>query len=103
MLLRGAFDELPALETEEALYLKLGGAAGGEIKRAGGKAEDIRELAERHFAGLKTLLDGFAREETPYLPLPFPKLAPRYSNYAHLARVKEWSATAGESDAGEAP
>ena len=102
MLRRGGFDGLPPLETGEALYLKLGGAAGGEIKRAGGKAETIRELAQKHFTGLKALLNALAREETPYLSLPFPKFAPRFSDYDHLARVKEWSATAGESDAGEA-
>ncbi len=101
MLLRGGFDGLPPMETEEALYLKLGGATGGQIKHAGSKGENIRELAELHFAGLTKLLEAFAREETPYLSLPFPKLAPRYSDYDHLARVKEWSATAGESDASE--
>ena len=41
------------------------------------------------------LLDAFAREETPYLSRPFPKFAPRFSDYDHLARVKEWSATGG--------
>jgi len=101
MLARGGFDGLPPLETEEALYLKVGGASGGKIHRAGSCAEAIRELAEQHFAGLVTLLEAFAREETPYLSLPFPKLVPRYSPYDHLARVKEWSATAGESDTGE--
>ena len=60
-------------------------------------------LAELHFAGLQTLLDAFACEETPYLSRPFPKFAPRFSDYDHLARVKEWSATGGESDNGDAP
>ena len=52
MLRRGGFEGLPPLEAEEALYLKLGGAAGGEEKHAGGKDENIGELAEQHFAGL---------------------------------------------------
>ena len=60
-------------------------------------------LAEQHFAGLQMLLDAFACEETPYLSRPFPKFAPRFSDYDHLARVKEWSATGGESDSGDAP
>ena len=101
MLDRGGFEGLPPLETEEAIYLKLGGAAGGEEKPAGGKSENIGALAEQHFAGLQTLLDAFASEETPYLSRPFPKFAPRFSDYDHLARVKEWSATGGESDSGE--
>ena len=102
MLQQGGFEGLPPLETEQAIYLKLGGAAGGEKRHAGGKGENIGNLAEQHFAGLKMLLEAFACEDTPYLSLPFPKFAPRFSDYDHLARVKEWSATGGESDSGDA-
>jgi ATP-dependent helicase/nuclease subunit B len=102
MLQQGGFDGLPSLQTEEALYLKLGGASGGEVKHAGGKGEDIGKLAEQHFVGLQTLLSAFAREDTPYLSRPFPKFVPRFSDYDHLARIKEWSATGGESDTGDA-
>jgi ATP-dependent helicase/nuclease subunit B len=103
MLRRGGFDGLPALEADEALYLKLGGAAGGVERPAGGKDEDIVPLAEKHFAGLKMLLDQFACEKTPYLSRPFPKFAGRFLPYDHLARVKEWSATGGECETGDAP
>jgi ATP-dependent helicase/nuclease subunit B len=103
ILQRGGFLGLPALKTEQALYLKLGGAKGGEERPAGGKGK-ILELAERHFAELKMLLDQFAREETPYLSRPFPKFASRFSDYDHLARVKEWStAGGGDSESGDAP
>jgi ATP-dependent helicase/nuclease subunit B len=102
MLRDGGFEGLPALKAEEAIYLKLGGAAGGEEKHAGGKGENIGQLAEQHFAGLQMLLNAFACEDTPYLSRPFPKFVPRFSDYDHLARVKEWSATGGESDAGDA-
>ena len=102
MLRQGGFEGLPPLDAEEALYLKLGGAAGGEEKHAGGKSENILELADQHFAGLKMLLDAFACADTPYLSRPFPKFVPRFSDYDHLARVKEWSATGGESDSGDA-
>jgi ATP-dependent helicase/nuclease subunit B len=102
MLQQGGFEGLPPLETEQAIYLKLGGAAGGENKHAGGKGENIGDLAEQHFAGLKMLLEAFACEDTPYLSRPFPKFVPRFSDYDHLARIKEWSATGGESDSGDA-
>jgi ATP-dependent helicase/nuclease subunit B len=102
MLQQGDFDGVPRLKTEHAIYLKVGGAAGGEEKYAGGKNENIGHLAERHLAGLKMLLDAFACRDTPYLSRPFPKFVPRFSDYDHLARVKEWSATGGESDAGDA-
>jgi ATP-dependent helicase/nuclease subunit B len=103
MLQRGGFEGLAPLDTEQAIYLKLGGATGGEEKHAGGKNEKVLELAEQHFAGLKMLLEAFASEDTPYLSRPFPKFAPRFSDYDHLARVKEWSATGGESDSGDVP
>ena len=103
MLRRGGFEGLPALEPRQALYLKLGGAAGGAEKPAGGERANIGKLAERHFAGLKELLDAFACEKTPYLSRPFPKFAGRFLPYDHLARVKEWSATGGESEPGDAP
>ncbi len=103
MLRRGGFKGLPALEAEQALYLKFGGAKGGEEKPAGGKSEDIRALAEKHFAELKILLDQFSCEETPYLSRPFPKFASRFADYDHLARVKEWSAASGEDESGVAP
>jgi ATP-dependent helicase/nuclease subunit B len=102
MLRQGGFEGLEPLKTEEAIYLKLGGAAGGDDKHAGGKGENILKLAEQHFLGLQMLLNAFAREETPYLSRPFPKFVPRFSDYDHLARVKEWSATGGESDTGDA-
>ena len=49
------------------------------------------------------LLDQFACEKTPYLSRPFPKFAGRFLPYDHLARVKEWSATGGECELGDAP
>ena len=45
----------------------------------------------------------FAREETPYLSRPFPKFASRFSDYDHLARVKEWSTAGDDEEAGDAP
>jgi ATP-dependent helicase/nuclease subunit B len=102
MLRRGGFEGLPPLQAVEALYLKLGGAKGGEEKPAGGQNENILALAEMHFAELALLLDQFDREQTPYLSRPFPKFASRFSDYDHLARVKEWSIASDDSEAGDA-
>ena len=55
-------------------------------------------MAARHFDGLKALLAQFADPATPYPPRLFPKFAKRAGDYDNLARVKEWSATAGQSD-----
>jgi ATP-dependent helicase/nuclease subunit B len=103
MLRRGGFPGPGPLEAEQALYLKLGGAKGGEEKPAGGQGGEILALAEKHFAELTMLLDAFAREETPYLSRPFPKFASRFSDYDHLARVKEWAMAGDDDEAGDAP
>jgi ATP-dependent helicase/nuclease subunit B len=103
ILMRGGFEGLASVTPERALYLKLGGPNGGKEQPAGGEDADICDLADQHFAGLEALLDQFACESTPYLSRPMPKFASRYSDYDHLARVKEWSLTGGAAngDAGE--
>ena len=99
ILMRGGFEGLEAMVPAEAVYLKLGGADGGKATHAAGRCEEMADLAEKHFAELKALLDQFASPETPYLSRPIAEFASRFAEYDHLARVKEWSATAGASDA----
>jgi ATP-dependent helicase/nuclease subunit B len=93
MAARGAFKLGWNFESVEALYLKLGGARGGEERPLDfSKAKgDFMDIAEDHFYGLVELLDQFRDPATAYPPRPFPKFAKRYSAYDHLARVKEWS------------
>jgi ATP-dependent helicase/nuclease subunit B len=98
MLAHGGFAGLSGLEAVSALYFKLGGANGGEIRPLKFKDATFAEVVERHFTGLKVLLDQFCDEDTPYLSRLFPKFAKRAGDYDHLARVKEWSATGGVSD-----
>ena len=44
----------------------------------------------------------FAAGESAYVSRPFPKYARRFSEYDHLARVKEWSlASAGGGEGAE--
>jgi ATP-dependent helicase/nuclease subunit B len=98
MLSRGGFACLAGVEVVSALYFKLGGAHGGEVRELKFKGATFAEIVERHFAGLKALLDQFADPSTPYLSRPYPKFAKRAGAWDHLARVKEWSATGGFSD-----
>jgi ATP-dependent helicase/nuclease subunit B len=48
-------------------------------------------------ARLCDLIDAFDQPDRAYLSRPHPGLAPRFSDYAQLARVAEWSA-AGDGD-----
>ena len=97
MLAEGAFAGAPAVEVVEALYFKLGGAKGGEAKPLNPSAGFAAMVAE-HFAGLMELLEQFADPGTPYLSRVMPKFIGRAGDYDHLARVKEWSATGGQSE-----
>jgi ATP-dependent helicase/nuclease subunit B len=99
MLARGAFPDAPHAKAAGALYLKLGGARGGEMRELLFKDASFAETVEKHFAELIVLLEQFADVETPYLSRPYPKFAGRFGAYDHLARVKEWSATGGLVDA----
>ena len=105
ILMRGGFDGLAKMTPARALYLKLGGPDGGLERDAAGAKAVVAELANEHLAELMALLDAFTEQGTPYISRPFPKFASRFSDYDHLARVKEWSATGGngESPAGAAP
>ncbi|MGB6177287.1 MAG: double-strand break repair protein AddB [Methylocella sp.] len=91
MCLRGAFNLGWSIETIEALYLKLGGAGGGEERPVNFGKANFMDVAEAHYRDLVELLNQFRDPATAYPPRPFPKFAKRYNAYDHLARVKEWS------------
>ncbi len=50
-----------------------------------------RKHITQALAGLRALIACFDDPATPYRAVPWPDHAPRYSDYTHLARVKEWS------------
>jgi ATP-dependent helicase/nuclease subunit B len=54
------------------------------------------ELARQTEERLRRWIALFDDPATPYVPRPRPRYAPRYSDYEHLARVKEWSVGGGE-------
>ncbi len=77
-------------------------ASGGEPPGAEEniKAPDIAALAELALDGLKRHVARFDDEATPYRPLRRARFSYDYDDYAHLARVAEWSSGAmAEEDA----
>lgn len=66
-----------------------GGEPAGKCSPAG---DNPQQLADSAFAGLQQLVAVFDRPETCYPARPRPSTAPRFSDYEHLARVREWSA-----------
>ena len=90
----GGFAGVDAAEVAALAYWRLSGAeTAGEIIQIGG---DAGALAREAAAGLQALIERFDDPATPYHPVPRPALAPRWNDYAHLARHKEWSVPGGD-------
>ncbi len=89
MAMEGAFPDLaPAAVVELAFWRLTGGDPPGEIKAP---SVDIGQVALAAQDGLKRLIEAFDDPERPYTALPRPERAPRFNDFAHLARVAEWA------------
>jgi ATP-dependent helicase/nuclease subunit B len=99
MAAEGGFGADLAGETAELLYWHLSGGAdpGCAVtlfkKSPANLSAAVLDARER----LCDLIDSFDQPDRAYLSRPAPALAPRFSDYAQLARVAEWSA-AGDGD-----
>ncbi len=85
----GGFEGVPAAAVSAIRYLKLtGGDPPGEEFRAhddpATAVEDIRD-------GVAQLIATYDEPAQQYLPRPDPEIAPRYSDYDHLARLTKGS------------
>ncbi|MGF9758456.1 double-strand break repair protein AddB [Microvirga sp. 0TCS3.31] len=101
MLMKGAFKGLPkAKETPDLIYIHTTGGREPikprEIGPSGKETRPVSEIVEEHRRRFEGMIARYAKGEAAYLSRPFPKYARRFSEYDHLARVKEWSlASAG--------
>jgi ATP-dependent helicase/nuclease subunit B len=97
MIEQGGIAALGKASVAELAYWKLGGGdpAGKVMQRVDDPAE-LRETIERTVLGVRNLIATFDDPGMPYLAVPRPEKAPRYSDYAHLERQKEW--LAGEEE-----
>ncbi len=92
----GGFADIGSVPVAGLLYWQLrGGDPGGRESAAGG---DPGELAAAAIRGLTGLVARFDDPATPYESRPRAEAAPRFSDYEHLARVKEWSAGVLDDD-----
>jgi len=72
-----------------------GDPAGAEIAL---RSPDYGKLAEDARAGLQRLIASFDDPSTPYRALRRSRFSYEYDDYAHLARVGEWSGSPAEGD-----
>jgi ATP-dependent helicase/nuclease subunit B len=95
ILAQGGFKEIGKLEPVSLQYwVVTGGAPPVKITRAEQGLADVISDAE---SGLKSLINAFDNQSTPYYSVPRPDNAPRFSDYGHLARIAEWAAL-GDDD-----
>ena len=88
----GGFAGVAAAPVASLEYWRLsGGEPAGEIIAPAKDEASLRALAAAAWQGFADLVARFDDAATPYRAVPRPEKAPRYSDYAHLARVKEWS------------
>jgi len=93
----GGFPGVPAMPVAAMAFWQLSGGdpAGAERPIA---PTDLRALIDEARSGLQALIARFDDPATPYLSVPRPDAAPRFSDYAHLARIKEWSVAGGDGE-----
>jgi ATP-dependent helicase/nuclease subunit B len=92
----GGFRGVPAAAVGQLAFWRLaGGDPAGEERLVRGEAS---ALAEQAHGGLEALIWAFDDPATAYCSRPWPERAPRFDEYAHLARVQEWSAAGGTGE-----
>ena len=67
----------------------------GEEEAIEGEIEQTLETVEE---GLKAMVRAFRLPETAYYSVPDTANPPRFNDYEHLARLKEWAALDDSSD-----
>lgn len=99
ILARGGFREAGRVQPGELVYVRVSGRQPpGEVMARATAAEGAA-LSEAAYEGLVRLLTLFERDDWPYQSRIAPHFVKLYpSDYAHLARVAEWSATASEGE-----
>ncbi len=90
----GAFGPELAGTVAELVYWQISGGyePGHNLPLFRGKAEKIAEVAGTARESLLALVASFDDAGRAYLSQPSPGSAPRFSDYARLARVAEWAA-----------
>lgn len=97
MLRRGGFPGLPEAEAAALLYWRLtGDRHRGEELSVPRKQADLGGLVDTALERLVRRVEAYDDPATAYRSHPHPDYVPRYSDYALLARVSEWSAAREE-------
>lgn len=101
ILENGGFKEAPAGTVKEMSYWKVTGGGETPVDRIviePEKGQSVTDMVSDAEAGLKALLTEFDNAATPYRSQPNENIKPPFSDYEHLARIKEWGVTGDEGE-----
>lgn len=87
----GGFEGIKSAEVDSLMYWKLA----DKVVKISGETDAILDNTLKN---IREAVDAFDDVENGYLSRPNPRALPEYSDYEHLARVKEWSV---KEDGGE--
>lgn len=94
----GEFENHKSISSSVLAYWIINGSKeGGKIVELN-SPENVAAAIENAKQGLIDLIIAFDEEEKPYMSLPRLHKAPKYNDYEHLARVKEWTALDDAAD-----
>jgi len=89
----GGFEGITSNLVSGLDYWRLRGSlSAGEVVPV---ADNPVELAQKAEVGLVALISLFNDVDTPYESRPRPENAPKFSDYEHFSRIKEWSTSGG--------
>jgi len=88
MALAGGFPGIAASQIAELAHWQLSGNRNGGADKP--VAGDPMALATQARDGLIALMTEFSADDAAYAATPDPQYAPKYDDYAHLARNSEW-------------
>lgn len=84
-------------------YLLLTGAnPAGKVVALKNDKQNVDKAIASAEEGIRNLVSIFFDKDTPYYSIPNLDNAPRFNDYEHLARVKEWAALGETGETGEA-
>jgi ATP-dependent helicase/nuclease subunit B len=95
----GGFDGVPAGRVHALSYWQVSGGRQPGFARS--LDTDPATLSDQAIDGLKRLIAEFDDPSTAYLSRPRPDYAPRYSDFEHLARTREWGGTGEDGNDGQ--
>ena len=101
MLQQGAFPGILSGKVAELVYWRVTGSGQKPVERKTILAKDdhLETVIAEAEAGIKALVEKFDNKDTPYLSQPRAEAKPKFSDYEHLARVKEWSIAGDDEEA----